>query len=109
MTRPVPPPDHTRKLRELLAADLLSCMDERYGGGWLALVLRTGWQPDQPLPHGATTLYLRLRGITAPGARPALYAALHGRRVCPPGAAYAPSGWREFIEEEAAKAAKGAR
>ena len=27
-------------------------------------------------------------------------------RVCPPGAAYAPVGWREFIEEEAAKAAK---
>lgn len=104
MTRTVPPEHHTRKLRELLAADLLSRMDPPPGGGWLAMVLRHGWKPHMRLPPGTIALYLKLRAITAPGARPALSAALHGRRVCPPGAAYAPVGWAEYLKEEAAKA-----
>lgn len=109
MTRPKPPEAHTRKLRELLAADLLRVSFGHPEHGWLSQWLNIKWLASCPLPHGSTTLYLKLRAITAPGARSALSAALHGRRVCPPGAVYAPVGWREFIEEEAAKAAKDAQ
>ena len=110
MTRPVPPPDHTRKLRELLVAHLLDLAIGHHVDPRIIRPLRT-WGSGMELPHGTVAAYLRLRGyaptsIGGHNTLSALSAALHGRRVCPPGAAYAPVGWAEFLKEEAAKAAK---
>lgn len=110
MTRTVPPEHHTRKLRELLVRATLAAPDnptltwtQHRNAAWVRALLRVKWEPGDELPPGTVSAYLNLRGITAPGARPAISAALHGRRVCPPGAAYAPAGWAEYLKEEAAK------
>lgn len=113
--RPVPPPHHTAKLHELIACQLAALRlprTMRAAERVAALRVRHRlhlWQPGDPLPRGTQALWLRLRGIEAPGAMPGLCAALRGKRCCPPHAAYAPDGWAEYLAEEAAKAAKDAQ
>ena len=110
--RPVPPPHHTAKLVELIARQLAALrLPRTMRGAERVAALRVRerlylWQPGDPLPRGTQALWLRLRGIEAPGAMPGLCAALRGKRCCPPRAAYAPDGWAEFLQDEAAKAAK---
>ena len=113
--RPVPPPHHPAKLAELIVRQLAALRlprTMRAAERVAALRVRHRldlWQPGDPLPRGTQALWLRLRGIEAPGAMPGLCAALRGKRCCPPHAAYAPDGWAEYLEEEAAKAAKDAQ
>ena len=114
--RTVPPPHHTRKLRELIAQALLdapetpgeTCTQHR-NAAWVRAVLRITWQPTAPLPPGTAAAYLRLRAIPGKTALVALSAALRGTRCCPPGARYAPVGWAEYLKNEAVKAAKDAQ
>ena len=110
MTRPKPPEAHTRKLRRLVADSILARARVYDDADPLLIhTLQHAWEPHLPLPRGAITTYLRMEGQAAVcvGSRFALSSlarALRGKRPCPPGADYAPAGWREFIEEEAAKA-----
>jgi hypothetical protein len=113
MTRTVPPPHHTRKLRELLVAHLLDLSIGRHVDARIIRPLRTYADGDD-LPHGTVAAYLRLRGgaptsIGGHNDLVALSAALRGTRCCPPGARYAPTGWAEYLKNEAAKVAKDAQ
>jgi len=110
--RTVPSPHHTRKLRELVAYHLTGLPlpegmhpAEHYAAIQLRGYIHHLWQSSGPLPRGTVALYLRLRAIPGKTALVALSAALRGTRCCPPGARYAPVGWREYLESDAAKAA----
>jgi hypothetical protein len=112
MTRPKPPEAHTQKLRRLVADSILARARVYDDADPLLIhTLQHAWEPHLPLPRGATTTYLRMEGqaavcVDSKFALSSLARALRGKRPCPPGADYAPAGWREFIESEAAKAAK---
>ena len=112
MNRKKPPEAHTRKLRRLVADSIL-VRDRIYDDvdPLLVHMLQHAWDPHLPLPRGAVAAYLRMEGqaavcVHSKFALSSLARALRGRRPCPPDADYAPAGWREFIEEEAAKAEK---